>query len=221
VQCVRNGSKKLKVIRGHHRVDYAKRLGLSVYYVVDESNMDIFDLEGGKQAWSIIDFAKARVSAGDEDIAKLLWFQKKHHLALGAASSLVGGESAGSQNKKKFIKSGQFKIGDLQHANAVVKITDLCREYQVEFATNSAFVSAVSLALRIPEFDSNHFMHRIRLYNANFRKRGTVDEYLEEIESLYNYGAKSKRFPLAFRAREISRERSKNFGRSDQKNDKK
>ncbi len=213
VQCVRNGGSKLKVIRGHHRIDYAKRLGLPVYYVVDETNTDIFNLEGGKQNWTIPDFANARALAGDEDIEKLLYFQKRHHLPIGAAASLVGGESAGSYNKKRLIKTGTFKVGDLKHANAVVRITDTCREYNVSFATASAFISAISLSLRIPEFDSEHFLQRIRLYNANFRKRGTVDEYLEEIESLYNYGAKNKRFPLSFRAREISRERAKSFGR--------
>lgn len=37
--------KKL-VIRGHHRLDTARRLGIGVYYVLDTTNCDIFDLEG-------------------------------------------------------------------------------------------------------------------------------------------------------------------------------
>ena len=44
LQCVRNGGTKLKVIRGHHRLNYAKQLGLPVWYIVDDSNTDIFEL---------------------------------------------------------------------------------------------------------------------------------------------------------------------------------
>jgi len=45
-------------------------------------------------------------------------------------------------------------------------------------------------------------------------KRGTVDEYLAEIEGLYNYTTKpDRRMPLAFRAREVSRARQQSFGR--------
>lgn len=42
---------RLKVIRGHHRLMYAKRLGLPVWYVIDDSNTDIFDLEGAPSTW--------------------------------------------------------------------------------------------------------------------------------------------------------------------------
>jgi len=213
IQCKHNGSGTLKVIRGHHRLHYAKRLKLPVYYVIDETNCDMFDLEGATtQQWNGMDFAAARTKAGDKDCAALLDFQKKHDLTLGAAASLVGGESAGSQNKIRHVKTGTFKVGDMKHANAVVAITDLCREVGIYFATSTAFVNALSLALRIPEFDAGLFCHRIRLYAANLRKRGRADEYLDEIEALYNYGTRTKRLPVRFRAEEISRERHDSFG---------
>src|SRR3990167_2530870 len=96
IQCVSNGSGKLKVIRGHHRYDYAKRLKLPIYYIVDNSNTDIFDLEGSSlQSWSVKDFAVARAKHGDKSIQALLEFKEKHGLTLLSAASLVGGESAG------------------------------------------------------------------------------------------------------------------------------
>ncbi|MCR4331556.1 MAG: hypothetical protein NUV34_02445, partial [Sulfuricaulis sp.] len=45
IQCVRNGNGTLKVVRGHHRLTYAKRLGLPVWFVVDDTKTDLFDLE--------------------------------------------------------------------------------------------------------------------------------------------------------------------------------
>jgi hypothetical protein len=197
IHCVRGLDGKLRIVRGHRRFDKAKRLGLPVWYIVDETNKDIFYLEGVRSQWSANDFACARAVAGDKDCDKLIEFRDKHHLPLATAAALVGGQSATSNNKVKNVKSGAFRIGDMKHANQVVRITDRCRELNIPFATAGAFVSAISLSLRIPEFDDDLFIHRIDLNGSQIRKRGTVTEYLDEIEALYNYGAKKNRLPVA------------------------
>jgi len=214
LQVIKNSNNKLKIVKGHHRYEIAKQLGLSVWYIVDNSNTDIFDLEGSQSKWTTLDFAQARAIAGDEDCIKLLDFWKKHKLPLGAAASLVGGESAGSSNKQREIKTGKFEVGDLKHANQVVKIIDRCRELNISFATSRGFIIAVSKALRVKEFDMDLFMHRIDQNGSQMRKRGTTNEYLDEIEALYNYGAHKTRLPIAFRAKEVSRERQRTFGRA-------
>jgi hypothetical protein len=214
IQCVRSSNGKLRIIRGHHRFKKAKELGLQIWYIIDESNKDIFTLEACKAGWSVGDFAYARANAGHQDYIKLLEFQKAHHLTLGAAASLVGGESAGSKNKIRTVKKGSFHAGDMKHAKAVVRITDRCRELEIRFATSTAFINAVSMALRIPDFDSDLFIHRLELNGSQLRKRGTSSEYLEEIESLYNYGARKTRLPVAFRAKELSRQRQESFGKT-------
>lgn len=214
IHCQPAGGGKLKIIRGHHRFHYAKRLGLPVWYVVDNTDCDIFELEGGPGcAWSVNDFAQGYAAAKHRDYVFLLGFKSKHSLTMGAAASLVGGQSAGSGNKLKDIKVGTFKVGDMKHANEVVAVTDLCRDQGVAFATATAFVRAVSMVLRVPEVDANVLCHKIRLLSANMRRRGRVDEYLDELDALWNYGAKAKRLPLKFRAIAVSRERKNNFGR--------
>ncbi len=107
LQCVKNGNGKLKIIRGHHRFDNAKDLGKGVWYVVDETNTDIFDLEGCKTQWTVKDFAVARANAGDKECIELLAFIKKHGLPLSAAASLLGGQSAISGNKGKMVKKNK------------------------------------------------------------------------------------------------------------------
>lgn len=204
---------KLTVIRGHHRLHYAMMLGLEVYYIEDE-DVDIFELESHPQNWNLEDFLAARARAGDKDCLTALEFANKHGLSIGSAVSLVGGQSAGSGNKGRDVKRGAFKAGDMRHANEVVQVTDLCHDLQIEFARATAFVSAVSMMLRVPEFDVDTFCHRIRLHPVHMRKRGRVDEYLIEIEELYNYGARGKRAPLKHRAEEVSRERQRSQGRN-------
>lgn len=213
IQCKRNGHGTLKVVRGHHRLSYAKRLGLPVWFVVDDSKVDIFDLEGGRQAWSAGDFLSARAAGGHTDCAKLVEFQKKHGLTLGAAASLLGGQSAGSGNHLRAVREGTFRVAsDQTHANAVVGLADFCKAHGIAFANSSAFVAAVSMCVRVPEFDNARFRHAVKLHGFVVRKRSTKYDYLDEIDALYNYNAKASRLPLAFRAKEVSRERKETFG---------
>jgi hypothetical protein len=212
IQCIRIAGGKLKIVRGHHRFSIAKRLGIGVWYVIDDSNTNIFELEPGGQVWTVPDYVAAYAAAGYKDYAFLLKFRRDHGLAWGAAVALVGGESAGSNNKIRTIKTGEFRVGDMTHANQVVSVTDLCGELGVSFASSTAFVVAVSMALRVPEFDHDAFKHRLTMWSANLHKRGRVTEYLDEIEALYNYGAKKTRCPVRFRAIAVSRERHSNFG---------
>jgi hypothetical protein len=208
IQCVRNGGGKLKVIRGHHRLDYAKRLGLPVWYVIDSSNTDIYDLEGDASSrWGLKDFLDSRAKAGDKDCAAVKAFQRKHGLTIGSAIALLGGAVDG-KNHCLNVKRGTFRVNpDPAFANAVVDIVDDFREAGVAFATTSPFVSAVSMLVLLPEFKPAVLKHRLKLWPAGIQKRSTIDQYLDELDALYNYGAKSGRLALAFKAREASRNR--------------
>jgi hypothetical protein len=211
-----NGGGKFRVIRGHHRLHYAKRIKLPVYYIVDDSRVDIFDLEGDTTGtWSMKDFVAARSASGDKECSRLKAFREKHNLPIGVAASLVAGESAGSHNAQRQVKQGKFKAGDQAHAENVVKVTDELRTMGVDFAVSGLFVQAISRALRVPEFDVDLFLSKVRLYPMNLHRRTTTGEYLEEMESLYNYGAKTakSRIPLAFRAKEVGLKRQRTFGK--------
>jgi hypothetical protein len=215
IHCVRKKDGTLSVIRGHHRLHYAMRLKLPVYFVVDASNDDLFELEGGtRQAWNGEDFAVARAKGGDNGCAELLKFKEKHKLPLQAAAALMGGEGAQSHNKIKNIKAGTFEVGDINHALEVVRITDLCLELKMPFATCSAFVSAISMSLRIKAFDSNVFCKKLKRNYADLKKRGCLVEYLLEIEDFYNHGfADGKKIPLKLLAIEEGNRRRIAFGR--------
>lgn len=216
IQCVRGSGGKLKIVRGHHRFHYAKRLGLGVWYVIDPTVTDIFELEGDASSrWSITDFVRARAKAKDINCIKVLEYQKRHGVTLGAAISLMKGEAAGSNNGLSMLKRGTFRVtDDTQHAELVGMLVDFCREHGASFAGQSAFVSAISKVCMVPEFEPMTFMQRVQKMPSLLCKRSTLDAYLSVIEDAYNYGAKAKRFPLVFRAKEVARERHPVLGRT-------
>jgi len=214
IQCVRNGRGKLKVIRGHHRLHYARRLGIGVWYVIDETVTDLFELEGDSSSrWTLSDFVHARAKAKNEDYVRLLDFQKRHGIGLGAAVSLMAGESAGSLNAVPKAKRGTFRVSrDLSHANLIGELVDFCRATGASCAGETSFVNALSAVARVPEFEPLIFKKRVARMPSLLAKQATGKNYLTMIDEVYNYGAKGKGVPLAFRAVEVGRERRATFG---------
>ena len=210
IQVTRNGSDKLKVVRGHHRLHYAKRLGLPVFYVVDDSVVEPYEMEiSSKQRWSLSDFLHSRAASGDADCKYVVDFMEAHGLAAAATVSILSGEAGGSNNYGSAVKRGTYTIKDAAGAEAVVAVTDACKQAGVEFATTSSFVQAVSMVLRVNAFDPDLFVHKVRRNPSRASKRSAKGEYLEEIEALYNYGTRTDlQVPLAFLARQEAHARS-------------
>lgn len=205
---------KLKVKRGHNRLAVAMKLGLPVWYIVDDDPLTLHEWEGGThQCWTADDFAISYSRLGSDDYLCLLEFQQRHGLPLGVAAALVGGNGAGSHGKVRSVKKGTFKIGDMTHAHQVTDITDLCRRCGIAFATNAPFVVALSRAVRVPEFDTEIFKSRVKTYPSLMGRRSSADDYLVEIEKLYNFKTRDKRMPLVIRAHEIGLERQRTFAR--------
>jgi hypothetical protein len=208
IHCVTLGKGMLKVIRGHHRLMYAKRLGLPVYYIVDNACPDIFFLEAiEKQQWSCDGFVQAYAKSGNPYYCRIMAFSQEHGLSINISSSLLAGESAGSGNQAMKVKRGEFKTGDIDHAMEVVRITDCCRAMGVSFATSTSFVNAVSAVLRTSSINKDRLLAQIRKYAHMMHKRTTRDEYFEEIEIIYNYRSRSELIPVKMRAIEIMRAR--------------
>jgi hypothetical protein len=212
-----NGGDKFKVMRGHHRIHYAKRLKLPVYFIVDNSNVDIYELEGStKVRWSGFDFLFSRARAGDEECKALLAYQKKNRLPLGSAADLFGGQTGGSMNKIRDIKRGTFQRGDQEHGNKVLSVLGSLDAFKLEFLRSSSFIKALSHALRVPELSFDHLLHKTQTYGSFLHKRATYQDYLEEIENLYNRGLlANKRLPIKLLANAVAQKRKESFGRKD------
>lgn len=207
IQVRPNGSGQFIIIRGHHRFEYAKRLGLPVYFVIDSSNTDLFHLESIEaQGWSADDFARARANAGNAALREVVDYAQRHDVSVRIAAMLLGGKTAHqhSGNHTEAIRRGTFTLAasNLTHAMEVAAVVDLARASQLKFATSSAFVAAVSAALHVPELNRAQLHRRIRDHSAELRKRSTRDDYLEELENVYNRHSKGPKLALKLRARE-------------------
>ena len=210
IQVIKNGNGKLKIVRGHHRFNYARRLGLTVFYVVDDSATDPYEMEmSSKQRWSLVDFLHSRAASGDTECQYVLNFMEIHNLSAGAAVSILAGEAGGGGNYASAVKRGTYRVRDLAGAEAIVAVTDACRDVGVSFASSAAFVQAMAMVMRLEQFDPDLFVHKVRQNPSRASKRPSRFEYLDEIEALYNYGTRTDlRVPLAFLAKQAAHKRN-------------
>ena len=215
IHCRKNGDGKLKIIRGHHRFRYAKMLKIPIYYTVDDTAFDLYELEGSSmQKWSSMDFLYSRARSGDKVYKELLAYQRKHNLPLRAAASLFGGESGGSCNKLRQVKTGTFQKGDQDHGNKVIEVINALDKHRLDFNRSGSFVKAVSLTIRIPDLSYTELLHRTSKYGAFLRRRANCQDYLEEIEALYNRNNK-KALPIKHLAFSTAKKRQETFGKEN------
>lgn len=217
MHCKENGNGKLKIVRGHHRFHLAKMLKIPVYFILDNTDVDIYDLEGSsKPRWSAYDFLFSRARSGDNECKALLSYQKTNRLPLGAAAELFAGRTSGAMNALKEIKKGTFQRGEQEHGEKVIAVLDALDAFNLDFSRSSSFVKAISHALRIPDLKYDQFLQKVQSFGSFMHKRATYQDYLEEIENLYNRSKQAKdRLPIKILANAVAQKRKETFGRKN------
>jgi hypothetical protein len=210
---VKNGSGKLKVKAGHHRLAMAKKLGIPVYYVVSDDKATIQELENATNPWTMKDYLASYVRQGKPEYISVYKYVEETGISLGNAISLIAGEEAMSRNRVDQFRNGNFKAGDPGHAMTVKDIVVFMKLKGVDFASNTLFVGALSKALWVQEFDSKRFKQKIAAHKAIFEKQPDINSYLDVIEAVYNRQSRDK-LPVAFLAKERAMMRKETFGKA-------
>lgn len=204
---VENGGGKYRVICGNHRLTVARNLGLEFSYVILplKDRAAIIDIiksfELSTKGWSLKNWAEFWFNTGFTDYGVLLKFAKEYRLPLGAAASIC--MVSPNPNGASWVKDGKFAIvGNMSHAYAVARVVNVCRNGGVRFASAIGFVGAVSMTLRIPNFQCDTLLDKLKKYHGKMDKCVGWEQYLNELERVYNYRNGSK-IALAFRAKEV------------------
>jgi hypothetical protein len=197
---------KLEIQAGHHRFETAKELNIPVYYVVDETPISLVEMEAPGSQWTGKDYAYAYAQAGKPDYGTLIEFHKRTGIKLNQCGALLTAR-AQSGAISDLIKSGKFRATNVRHAEAVVSVVQKCVEHKIPFAKDSRFVAAVSVVCMVPDFSPEVLIGRIKIYPKMMVHRATRDEYVEEIDAIYNYNARGRRLQIATAAKAIMSER--------------
>lgn len=181
---------KGNVIDGQHRLMAAKEVGSSVDYVVEKkATVDsIRMLNTNAKNWNIIDHLKYHVKNGNQDYMLLDRFMKNFpHLRPTECMMLV--KNSNSSAERGSFERGDFKVSDMKIAykwgHNIMKL-----QYIFDGYNKSIFVRAMIKVFQNPQFDFDQFLHKVQLRKSMIHMCGTVDQYVEMIEKIYNYKRK-------------------------------
>lgn len=196
----KNGDGKYYIDDGQHRLAIAEEFGLTVYYVVDNANIDLAEFQGTSSTWSLEDYLHKYVSEGIDDYIYLEHFYNRYDIPLSVCVSLLEGVSYFYGDK---FKDGSFEIKDKQTANDIAKAVLKIRELQ-DRARGRRFIESLILCSKVDGFDLSTFVSKCESHTDKLQNCGDVEAYLSVIEETYNFKSRDK-IPLKFLAKEVKR----------------
>jgi hypothetical protein len=196
---------KYKIKCGHNRFAMAKKLGLKIYYVVDETDISITYLEGeaGKNIrWRPSDWVAMWAQQGKHDYLLVREYATRN----GVNESLMMFLYNGGAVSTRKIMQGNFKIVDAAFAYRVLDVADKMQTYGVTFAKSNYFIRAMSYVLRIEDFDESRLLAKVKSTPKYMQNRTDIKGFFEEIEGVYNFRSQDDfKLPIKLLAEKISK----------------
>jgi len=199
IVCANGKNGRLEVVDGQHRLNFCRALEIPVFFTITEHS-DPRAYNAPSVGWSIADWLKSWRCSGNKHYEALASFVEKYKLPITTSANMLAGvdngNGGGIVNK---IKDGTFKVVDAEFAeasaSAIVSISEHFKE-----AKSFYFVASVSKCVRVKEFNLDHLLHKIKKFPGQLKPCARIDQYLEDIEALYNYADKKGQIPLKFLA---------------------
>lgn len=205
IVCFRNAHGQLVVKEGQHRLLFAKELGLTVWWVEEETDFDVAYINCTSKGWSMLDYAQKHILNGKQVYQEGLDFARQNGLPLSTAFALLAGTTSFCNCQDAFL-DGTFEIKDRQWAEAVVGLyVPLC---QIASAAKSVhFLGALMAVCRVSDFDARRLIRQAERCREKLIPFATKDACLAALEDIYNYG-RQKAIPLKFVAQAAMKDRS-------------
>ena len=187
---------------GQNRLEACKRLGIPVYYIIIQGLTleDVKRLNSNVKTWTWQQHMESFCRLGYKDYQDYKEFfysyEIKHtecmQLMLGKTSQRKG-KNKGQKTIAKAFKDGQFKIVQYEKA---IKQANMITEVKPYFEgfTHHHFVRALIHLFDKKQDVYNHsvFIKKLAKRNPKLVHQGTMNDYLRDIEDIYNHGARTK-----------------------------
>lgn len=198
IVCVRNDRNRLEVVDGQHRLNFCRELKIPVYYT-ETDHGDPREYNTQSVAWTIQDWVKSWRCKGMKDYEMLSAFIEKYKLPVTTSANILAGIDNPGGSITRSVKNGTFKVLDMEFAErcatAIVAISEHFKD-----ARSFYFVAAVFRCLKVEQFNLAHLISKIQKFPGMLKPQARVDQYLEDIQNLYNRADKKNQIPLKFLA---------------------
>lgn len=186
---VKNNGNKYQVLDGQHRLEAAKRLGIAVWYNIDDQIPEtaLPDLQIAKK-WLPKDYLKHFVVNGVKPYIKLQEVCEMYpKVSITTVALLLEGTVQGDGSNNRF-RSGTIKI---THLDKALKVLQYANEmhilYKYEWLFGRTFLTEFMRIIDIPGYKQKTMMEKLRYRSEEFRQMLSSDGYLKMFDQIYNY----------------------------------
>lgn len=204
IVCHRNGDKKLYVKDGQHRLTIAEALKLPVYFVEEDVDFNVAEINCTAKVWGLRDYAEKYAMANVASYQEGLEFTERYKIPLGAAFALLGGCTCFGPISSSFV-SGNFKVKDREWANNAAGVYSQLIGLAPGIKS-ARLLEACMGVCRVPEFESKRLIQGAARCREKLVSYSTKDAYLAMLEEVYNFG-RNKLFGLKSAALMVMRDR--------------
>lgn len=205
LHCTKTDGGKIAIKGGHHRFAAAIEAGIPVKYVLCEDKCSIQELEkAGPGKWKPADYLVSYCRQGVEAYQILSDYMCRTGIGLNSAASMLFGQTAGSQNfrARDRFQDGRYEVRDTRHANDVADVVLALRSCGIQWFANNILVIAFSYVLKAPDVSKERLISKTKTHYRLYERPQNLDSALLNIESVYNYKARSDcKKNIAFMAR--------------------
>lgn len=197
-------TKDMGIIDGQHRLEAAKILGLPISYIVADNgvnDLSIPMLNDKQYPWTTEDYVRYFVIHDEnENYIKLRKYHEDYHLGYPIVADLLRRFSVarGGAGLRNGIRDGSFKVlREEETVDFLEKYSSLKPVFRKVY-TDRCFVEAFVRAYKnLPalEITWEAFKKKMEDYPYDIKRQPGVDEYMELIDSIYNY---RKQNPIRF-----------------------
>lgn len=186
-------NEKGEVIDGQHRVKAATKLGIPIFYTIErKAGFDtIRNLNRNQKNWALTDHIHGYVEENNPHYIKLNNFIKEYPELKVTECMMLCKNSFTSVSREDF-ESGNFTVKDMTKAREWANNIMSLKPYFKGF-NRSIFVRAlVKVLSKKEEFKFDRFLHKVTIRPNLIRMCGTVEQYVDMIEEIYNFGSRDK-----------------------------
>jgi hypothetical protein len=188
IVCWRNKEGKLIVKDGQHRLAIAEALGLTVYWIEEETDFDVAVINCTSKTWTLKDYARKFAANGLKDYQEGMEFADRHGIPIGIAFAMLGGTTTFG-NIQNHFEGGTFRIKDRKWAEAVAGVYGPMVTLSPSLRAAN-FLGACMAVCRVPDFDAKRLLSCSERCREKLVAYSTRDAYLQMIEDVYNFGRK-------------------------------
>jgi len=186
-------NEKMEVIDGQHRLMSGMELGLSIIFTIEKgSNFETIQTLNTKQKnWTKYNHIESFVTKGNQNYIILQKYMKKFpDFKLTEMLMFLGNTQ--SNIHKSVFEDGGSEVRSTDIADKWINNLLCLKGYFPKYYNKSIFVRSILRVLKKEDFKFSEFLHKVQLRPLMLQPCGTVEQYVEMIEKIYNYGRGNK-----------------------------